>query len=255
MNIKKSLLSTPLAKTLKYSEALLHYANLLKFPSTYIKDNKTVYCISPYKTGTTFLSSLYPKNISRHEPYQFLTLKLFENNFDLYFTKRLNALNLKLECSGYFSAYINELVKNEQTKTLNYVCILRTPSSWIESVLNYWYKLKYLRFDYINSLFWEKMTGADLIKYFITSKSDKEKITKSLGDFYLSYIEKSFQLKYVTYLPLHDLEKHVWKVDELIDEGHSFKNTFKRENTTKLIHYYNQQLDNKYFDLIKNIKL
>src|SRR5690554_4116633 len=69
----------------------------------------TIYVVSPYKTGTTYLDSLWSDKISRHEPFHFYSLQCLSENFDEKFKKRSNVLKLRLECSGFLSLFITQL--------------------------------------------------------------------------------------------------------------------------------------------------
>lgn len=177
MNIKRYILKTPFGKFAKNIEARILYAKMVFVKDSEIINHKTVYCISPYKTGTTYLASCFNLDMSKHEPIKHMSLKNLEKDFDSFFIKRLNHLNLKLECSGFWSAYINELAHNKIAKDLDYICILRAPSSWVASVINYWHdpeRLK-LRFQFGNELFWKKKVGVDLLEFQIGINTKKTK--------------------------------------------------------------------------------
>lgn len=256
--MKRLLLKTPLAKPLKDVQASFQKMKLARYPHDRILDRKTVYCISPYKTGTTFLSSGFSKNISAHEPLQHVTMLNLERNFDDFFIQRLNYLNLKLECSGFLSAYVNSLAENHITKELQYICILREPGKWITSVLNYWETLDFLNFDFINELFWKKKVNVDLIDFKLKSDVEQATIITNLADYYLTFTEDTFKLKNIKHVHLYDLEEFAVNEFSLsIDEVFSKTNVFKRENKKKKEPYGNDIADSKYQDLLlaKGIKL
>ncbi len=252
--IKRKLIQTPLAKLLKEIEAKFHQIKVLFNKSNSIKNNKTLYCISPYKTGTTFLAACYDQSISQHEPMQYCTLKNIDNNFDTFFIKRLNALDLKLECSGFLSAYINNLAINKITKDLSYVCILRKPTDWINSVLNYWPNLKYLKFDYINTYFWKNKVGVDLLDFHNKSQKEKEEIIDKLIVFYFNFLEETKKLINIDYYELSELEKNLIKIDKQIKEKSIINKSKTNKNKEKHFNYKNADLDLKYLEVIKNLK-
>ena len=252
--IKSKLLQTPIAKSLKEIEAKLQRIKVLFSRSNSIKNNRTLYCISPYKTGTTFLAYCYDQKISQHEPMHYYTLKNIDNNFDTFFIKRLNALDLKLECSGFLSVYIDQLSKNKITKDLSYVCILRKPSAWINSVLNYWPNLEYLKFDYINTYFWENKVGVDLLRFHDKNQKEKEEIIDKLLDFYFNYLKETKKLKNIDYYDLLDLDKNLPKIDEQINEKSVINKSKTRKNKKKPFNYQNPEVDLKYLELIKTLK-
>lgn len=254
MSLKKFLLKTPLSKTLKDIEAYTHQLKVERANDKSIQHNATVYCVSPYKTGTTFLASCYGQDVAQHEPMQYYTLKKFDTgSFDAIFIKRLNALDLKLECSGFLSGYIEQLANNELTKDLTYICLLRTPTQWVNSVVNYWYKLRYLKNDYINELFWKKIVGVDLIGFHELDEKARLQVAETLVAFYLKYLEQTRMLPNIHYIPLPEIEQALPKIDELLNEKATLKETFKRENTDKFFTYENEQANERYRTLIDQL--
>lgn len=249
--MKKYLLQTPLASPLKKIEAKLQKSALLKHQSHMISSFKTVYCISPYKTGTTFLATNFQKKVSAHEPCQYLSLIEFENDFDVFFIKRLNFLNLKLECSGFLSAYVEELVAHDLTKNLNYISIIRDPSSWITSVVNYWSRLKHLNFDYIDQLFWQKKVGVSFVRF--TEKSDREKryIIDRAIDFYLTFTQNTFRFANITHVEIQSLEEYAnEELAPSINASVVAGRAFKRQNKKKAFSYSNPEIDYRYRQIL-----
>jgi hypothetical protein len=130
--LKKYLINTPFHRMYKEIEAfLLHF--LVKI----IKEShkKKYYIVSPYRTGTTYLASLWNKDIARHEPAHMYTLKYFvKSNISKTFLKRSALLDIKIEASGAFSLILDKLEKLDEAE---YIYILRPPSDWIKSVINH----------------------------------------------------------------------------------------------------------------------
>ena len=253
-NYQERLMNSFLAKPIKEIQALKHYFSLINHSSNTISDHQTVYCISPYKTGTTFLAAAYSKDIAQHEPMQYLSLKTFDKNFNDFLIKRLNALNLKLECSGFFSAYVDELAKHKLAKDFNYIIITRKPSAWINSVVNYWAKLDYLQNDYINTYFWKNKVGVDLLNFKHKSEPEQQVVLERLASFYFEYTRQSSQLKNVSYVNLHDVKNYVKILDTVIDEKAHIRNDKRRVNNAKYYTYENNKLDEEYNTLIMELK-
>lgn len=253
-NYQKHLMNSFLAKPIKELQALKHYFSLNKNSSDTVTGHQTVYCISPYKTGTTFLAYSYSKDIALHEPMQYLSLKRFDKKFDSFFIKRLNALNLKLECSGFFSAYVSELAQHKLAKGFEYIVITRKPSAWINSVINYWAKLDYLQNDYINTYYWKNKVGVDLSNFKQISESKQKVIIDKLASFYLDFTRKSSQLKNVSYVDLYDVENYIKILDTKIDEKAHIRQDKKFANKDKYYHYKNEELDQQYKALITVLK-
>ena len=213
---------------------------------------RTVYCISPYKTGTTYLSSSFSTDVSRHEPKHYASYKYLNKNFDKYFVRRLNMLNLKLECSGSWSAYVEELSKNDIAKDLDYICIFRSPSSWITSVINYWNKPSMLSFyfDIPHEHFWQEKVGVNLreFEFDLESKKNQDMIDK-LIEFYFDFTEKTSLLNNITYIRLKDVKESIPSVESLINETASREDGWKRANNKKQFTYKNEAIDQRYKDL------
>ncbi len=249
--LKFSLLKSRLGRLVRDIESRLIVLKMM-FSNSKKANLKTVYCISPYKTGTTYLSSSFKPEISQHEPIHYTSYKVLDRDFDKYFTKRLNYLDLKLECSGSWSAYIEELANNKVAKDLEYICVLRSPSSWITSVINYWNKTNMLKFHFDIPLefFWKHKVGVDLRAFdFKEDNKENQEIIDKLIKFYFDFTEKTKLLKNVTYIDLKDIGESIPKVEELIDEKAAVKDSWKRENKKKQFIYKNDSIDEAYNQL------
>ncbi|WP_350288805.1 hypothetical protein [uncultured Croceitalea sp.] len=245
-SVKNFLLGTYFAKILRNIQAWILYARIPPLKSGV--ERKTVYCISPYKTGTTYLARCFSSEISVHEPLHYLSLKLLNKNFDSFFARRMKHLNLKLECSGAWSAYVNELAQNEIAKDLEYICIIRTPSSWVASVINYWNtKLKQYKFEFVNELFWKKKVGVDLFEFqFGMDTKKNQEIIDKLIQFYFDFTKNTSLLKNVTYIKLKEIDKNLPYVENLINEISTTSNSYKNKSKEKLFVYENKSIDADY---------
>lgn len=242
------LLKTPLAKFFRGIEfaivsiKLSHKRPLRLIPNTLI-------CISPYKTGTTFLSSTFGSEVSKHEPLHYTTYKILDKDFNKYFPKRLRYLNLKFECSGYWSAYVDDLATNEIAKKLNYLCVLRPPSSWITSVINYWNRpnMSALNFCVSYDLFWKDKIGVDLRQFDFENDTEKnEIIINKLIKFYFDFTKKTSSLNNITYIRLEEIDKSIPLIEKIINEKADKKDQWKRENIKKAFIYRNEFIDQEY---------
>lgn len=251
---QKKLMNSVFAKSIKDIEAFTQRCSILTKTQKSIVDHKTIYCISPYKTGTTFLSASFSKEISQHEPMQYLSLQQLDKNFNTFLIKRLNTLNLKLECSGFFSAYMDELASHPLAKDFEYIVVARSPSAWVNSVVNYWSKLEYLKNDYINTYFWRGKVGVDLFDFKNKTETEKQEIVDQLIDFYFEFTNNTKKLNNVTYIYLRDLEGYINVLAEKIGETPEIKHRRKNKNDSKFYLYKNEQLDEKYHTLIKELQ-
>lgn len=245
--IKQYLLKSYFAKGIKDIQARILYVQIPRLKSKI--GRKTVYCISPYKTGTTYLASCFNSELSTHEPLHHLSLKFLDKNFDSFFARRMKHLNLKLECSGFWSAYINELSENTIAKDLEYICILRPPSSWVTSVINHWHRPQKFefKFEYSIELFWKRKVGVDLHAFQMGSNTKKNnEIIDKLIRFYIDFTKKTSLLKNVTYIKLKEIDKNLSDVESLIHETSTNRNRRKREAKHKPFAYKNESIDAEY---------
>ena len=253
--IKYFLIKTPLGRFIRSVEGKLILSKINSEDSNQLKQ-RTVYCISPYKTGTTYLASCFSSNVSRHEPIHFISYKSLDKDFDKYFVKRLNYLNLKLECSGSWSAYINELASNEVAKELEYICVFRSPSSWVTSVINFWNKPSMLKFyfDIPLEFFWKQKVGVNLREFEFGVHSEKnQEIIDKLIDFYFRFTKNTALLNNMTYIRLKDLNGSLPLVESLINEKADVEESWQRANKKKRFVYKNDFLDKKYKRLTEDL--
>ena len=250
--LKRIIVKTPLAKLAFDIKANLELSKFSKVGDR-ITGYSTVYCISPYKTGTRYLNGCYDKDVSAHEALHYLSLREFNRNFNDFFIKRLNTLNLKLESSGFLSAYVDDLAAHPIGKNLNYVVVLRSPSSWITSSVNYWDNLaKVMKMDYhyTNELFWKNKVGVNLDTLLSLPEKDKTKGLDKLGSFYLDFIQKTRQLKNVHYVNLNDIDSILPTLDNLIQENSHPDKGQILASKKKPFKYINKELDEKYNNLV-----
>lgn len=256
MNIKRKLLTSAFAKPAKDIEALLHKQKL-KGSTDKITGYRTVYCISPFKTGTTYLTTAFDRKVSDQKSMLYLSMTEFEKDFDGFFLRRLNSLNLKLESSGFFSAYINELASNPVAKELDYICILRSPSSWITSVINFWAlpQFQERKFEYITECFWKPKVGVDILNVLDSNNQlkDNQAINK-LMKFYFEYTENTKKLKNMHYVGMKELETFLPTVGKMIGEVPNVQDAWQRKAKEKKFEFKDDALDLEYSKLVKNLK-
>ncbi len=249
MNYKKVIIESPLAKLAKKLQADLTLMSLSR-EKTVLSGFNTVYTISPYRTGTTFIASSYGGKISKHQPFHFLSLRELNRDFDQFFVKRLNTLNLKLECSGFWSAYVDKLAEHPVAKELVYICVLRDPSSWITSAVNYYHRPKdKINFDYPNELFWKAIVGVDMRAFTYMKEDKRQSMIEKLIDYYFKYTKSTLKLRNVIYVHLKDLDRFLHVLDTILDERHNLQASFRRQNKNKSYLYKNEDLDTRYKDL------
>jgi hypothetical protein len=253
-NIKRFIVRSPLHRTLLEFRALWISLNWVK-SNTRILDNRTIYCISPYKTGTTFLASSFEPATSKHEPLHHASMRKLNQDFEKFFVRRLNSLNLKLECSGFLSAYIDNLAKTDITKDLTYICILRKPSAWVTSVVNHYQLVKDNGHYYLwgNELFWKEHVGVDLANFFTSEESEQLEVVRQLTAFYLSFTRKTKKLKNINYVWINDLQDFLPTAGQLIGEEAKIENSKKNIGKKRKFVYENKKIDAEYENLVAEL--
>ncbi|WP_298789319.1 hypothetical protein [uncultured Allomuricauda sp.] len=252
--INKFIVRTPLHKTAIEIKAKKIVKGFSK-ENNAILNNKTIYSISPYKTGTTFLAGCFNYAISAHEPIHYASVKTMAEDFDAFFVRRLNTLDLKLESSGFWSAYIDELANHTIAKELTYICILRKPASWVTSVINHWYQIKKYRQHYFwtNELFWKKIVGVDLSNFFNYDEQEQQEIVSKMLQFYMSFTEKTGKLKNVHYVWIKDLQSFLPTMENLIGEEAKPDKSEQNKGLVKHFVYEDKEIDNEYESLVNSL--
>ena len=253
--IKKIIHKTPLSRIAQEIRGKIDSAKLVD-ENSIITGHKTIVSISPYKTGTTFLARCYSPEVSLHEPMHFLSLKEVQKNFSPFFVQRLNTLDIKLECSGFWSAYINELRNHPLASEFRFICILRPPTKWVQSVVNHWVKIRHdMRYDYINELFWKPKVGVDLHKIPRLSGSAQKKEVQKLEEFYMRFTRESMELSNVDYFWIEQIEDYLPILDNKIGEKGNPGKSWKRGRSYQVFSYENETLDQEYAQLTDQLEL
>lgn len=213
---------------------------------------KTIYVISPYKTGTTYIASLWDDKYAKHEPYHMYSLKyLNKGDFTKKFRKRQNKLNIQIECSGFLSAWVEKLPPSNQ-----YIFILRPPISWMQSVLNHFFSLKDLGYNYIDECYWKKELGYSLQDTLVEANQvDLERIVIDLYQLYLKYIHKSLAHPTVRFVEMKDLDDLARKLGKELNVQPNFIKSWKRPSKISYDKVNIKSIINEglYDELIKSI--
>lgn len=259
MSIKNRLkiivTKTPLIKAV-HAYQLKKLNNLIKKENSNSLFIKPIITISPYKTGTTYIKSCYDDQIASNDALQHYTLKQGSKNFERFFLQRFNFLKLKLDCTGFWCSYIKELATHEIAKDLNYIFVIRSPSAWIKSTINYYsFENKNHYFNFINEYFWKERIGIDIINYHNFNKEQQNKMIDNLIAFYFEIVKNSTLLKNVTYVRLENIDAIFPIIDSLTNEKFDKQRAFKRETALKYktFNYTNTVLDKDYEVLIKDL--
>ena len=249
--VKRWLLKSQIGRSARELQALVHLQRI-QYSSRVLEQNH-ILCISPYKTGTTFLASCYSNTIASHEPLRYATLRYVNNCKNDLFYRRLRFLGLNLECSGHFSAHAKDL-RCDLPPQIKCCCIGRLPSEWVTSVINYWKILHVegLRYrDYIDSLFWLPIIGESLYEFFCQNDIKKETIVTRLERFYLSYIENAIEIPGMLFIPIEQLVDRLPEIDDLVGASSKPVNAWRRTNKDSYFRYENESCDKHYLRLVE----
>ena len=253
--LKQKLIRTPLYKYALNTQTSIVSLLWSLYPKKRVKDNSTTYVISPYKTGTTYITSSFSDNISRHEPYHYASFKKLSSGFDNHFIRRLNFLNLKIEASGYLSLFVKQLSENPNTNKLNYICILRKPSSWATSLINYNHHevdgLINPNYNWTNEIIWKKHIGVDLSSFFSLSEDEKYITAEKLIDFYMEFTINTKRLNNVQYVWINDLKDFTLKLGSSVDEEVIPENIWIRKGRAKKYIHSNDNRDKEYDKIVE----
>ena len=172
---------TPLHKPLLNLQGHLEYRTIMKTPIR--EDVRTGYCISPFKTGTTFVSKVFDWKISKHEPLMFVTLKHINN--DEFLQRRKSFLDIRVESSGFLSMIAERFVQLNSHEPVLFM--IRNPSDWIGSMIDYAPVIQSrTRYHYAEELFWQRVGGLVTPREFHdSSPDDQAKTVENLLRFWI----------------------------------------------------------------------
>ena len=169
------------------------------------------YCISPYRSGTTYISRLFaPNHQVRHEPLRFITLKRLDN--PVFLAQRARFLNLDLESSGCFA---NRLaVLRQFAPEAPMLFLSRDPEIWIGSVINYFPTLSSrIHHNYIARLFFDPICQVPIDRFYTLTPPDQERLVRSLLEFWLAVYENAAHDPKALVIPIDTLNERIAEVE------------------------------------------
>lgn len=213
----------------------------------------TIYVVSPYKTGTTYLDSLWNERVSRYEPFHVYTLNFIEQNLSHNFPRRKSLLNLKLETTGALSLFLRDLPKPNQP--YSYLYILRPPSKWIHSVIKYWSLRQNHNWDYINEFFWKRLLHYDMKE--VIANNDKQGMKKLVDDLekiYFNLLNDALSNQAIYFVEIKDLDELAISIGKRIGIPPDFDRSWKRvtKKIPELTIPLDKKIDEKYEYFLDN---
>lgn len=231
--IRQFLVKTPFYHFLLRLRSLFEFRTVSTFGKLPDKMKRnTAYCISPYKTGTTYLTGLF-KNTCRasHEPLQYTTLLHIDDTDFL--GKRANYLNLDIECSGFFADRLTQLRKFAPNAPVLFLS--RSPEAWIGSVINYFTKLgNRVSYNYIARFIFDPICGARIEDFYALPMAKKSLMVNGLLNYWLRVYTSAQKDPKVLIVPLEQIDDHLTQIENFF--GHKAKagnEIWKRENKNK----------------------
>lgn len=195
---------------------------------------RTAYCISPYKTGTTYFAGLFcNEHRVRHEPMHYLTLRnLADTNF---LSRRARFLSLELECSGFFAGHLANLRVFAPDAPVVY--LKRSPEAWVESVINYFSNLaQKVSYNYVCRLLFDRVCHSHAVdRFFVSNECERSLIIRHLVEYWIKVYDEGLQDCNVLMIPLIEVDARVHEIEDFLTMRACIgKRVWKRENIDKV---------------------
>lgn len=170
-----------------------------------MKDNRPTqaYCLSPYKSGTTYLSSSFAGKVA-HEPIHYATLqRLSDTDF---LALRHQKLGLSLESSGFLAGRLKQLRTFAPDTPVLY--LVRPPSIWAESVIRYFNQLgSRVNSNFVLRDYFDHVTSIPLDAWPELAFNDRTIALTKLVDFWFTVYEEGLEDDHAKYVMLDDLDR------------------------------------------------
>jgi len=196
--------------SLKLYLLIRYFYSALQFLWLYISPKKPkvrAYCISPYKTGTTFVSGVFSKVcISKHEPFQHLSLLLRHSRF--FMELRSNKLGCDLEASGFLADSLSTIRSFSPDTPVLF--IFRDFESWVKSlIVHQKYLSEWQGYPYTSRLFIDKISGIKIETFFNIHEEKQLQVITNLFTFWERVYSDALLDDYSLIIPLNDFEARI----------------------------------------------
>lgn len=191
---------------------------------------KTLYCISPYKTGTTYFSGLFECK-SMHEPLMYTTIN-YMNDSD-FLSKPSGFLSLDLECSGFFADKLPLVRKFAPNSKV--IFLSRHPEAWIGSVVNYFAKLDdKVSYNYVARLIFDPICNYPIENFYSLASGQQSHVAKKLVEYWIKVYSSGAEDDHSLLIPLDQLDERLTEVEEFTGlKAKRSGDIWKRENQDK----------------------
>ena len=206
-------------------------AEVLRVRRTSPRPVPTRYCISPYKTGTTYVAGLFDSSRSAHEPLHYTTLRRLGDVGFL--QRRATFLDLELESSGFFAGHLCALRTFAPSAPVLH--LIRPPEVWIGSVLSYFEKLSSrVRFNYVARLVFDPITHTRLDEFFRASPASQASAVSSLLRYWLRVYEEAAADAHSLIVPLDQVDDRLGEIESFLSlRATASARPWKRRNPSK----------------------
>ena len=240
--LKRHLLKTPLYPYLLKLRSFYEYKSISSADLSGKELKKTAYCISPYKTGTTYVSELFRKSCKvAHEPLSYTTLIHIED--ENFLRKRAEFLNLDLECSGFFANRLKVLRKFAPDSPVLFLS--RSPESWIGSVVNYFEQLgERVSYNYVSRLVFDSICGEKIEDFYVLSSEKQSRVVSNLLKYWIEVYSDAKNDKNVLIVPLESVDGNLEKIEYFFGyKAVSGGDVWKRKNKKKKPFFLDDYID------------
>lgn len=174
--------------------------------------SRTCYCVSPYKTGTTYIAGLFQEHHRVvHEPLQYATLRRVEDVDFMRFRQAF--LSLDLECSGFFSAHLSLLKQVAPEAPLLFVS--RAPDEWIGSLLNYFEQLDMrVAYNYLARLFFDPVCGHPVERFYRLDDWKQHDVVVRLLDFWSQVYSAAVAEPHALVVDLSEVDRRLPDIED-----------------------------------------
>lgn len=206
------------------------------------------YCISPYKTGTTYISGLFARNYrAMHEPMHHTTLSYLDD--DVFLRRRSALLDLDLESSGFFADRLQQLRRISPSAPVLFLS--RSPETWIGSVLSYFSKLdRHVSYNYVARLVFDPICRVPVEKFFSLGEKDQQAIVDGLIRYWIRVYSAAAVDQRALVVPLALVNQRIPEIEEFLGmRASDADSAWKRTNDQKRAFTLSEYIDVSRFEL------
>jgi hypothetical protein len=194
---------------------------------TDIRDVRTNYCISPHKTGTTFISQIFDQSVTAHEPLRVSTVRNLSNHDFL--RRRKSYLDLRIEASGFLASIAREY--GELFPKDNMVFMIRDPSNWIGSVLDYVPVVRARMYTRSDKQYPNLISRHGHSEFFELNEKDQHEYISDMLNFWLKVYRAARDLPNGHIIRLNEADDNIELLEHLFEQkAVNLKTGFRRIN-------------------------